>query len=177
MSMFVRLIAGAGVACAALGQVQADEADDRAAILRVLQKTFDAVASGDPDDWRPLLTKEARTLSFAPGPDAPDGALLMRERSLAKRLEPMTPPRDRYFERWLGEPTVMIRGPIAVVWGEYDFWLNGAFRHCGVDTVNLAKVDGVWKIAHLMYTVEFEACATADDPPPEGATRVTGGRL
>lgn len=29
----------------------------------------------------------------------------------------------------------MIRGPIAVVWGEYEFFVNGQRNHCGVDSV------------------------------------------
>jgi hypothetical protein len=149
----------------------ADDAAERAAVLALLDRTFDAIAANDPDMWRPLLTEEARNLSFRPDPEGPEGALIMRERADRDSLAAMTPGETRYFERWLGEPTVLIRGPIAVVWGEYDFWIDGKFSHCGVDTVNLAKIDGAWKIAHFMWTVEPEGCATAADAPPPGAGR------
>jgi hypothetical protein len=52
----------------------------------------------------------------------------------------------------------MIRGPIAVVWGEYEFWIDGKFSHCGVDSADLVKVDGDWKIANWMWTVERNDC-------------------
>jgi hypothetical protein len=67
---------------------------------------------------------------------------------------------DKLVERWTGDPTVMIRGPIAVVWGEYEFMINGYFSHCGVDSIDLVKVDGDWKIANWMWTVEKKGCPT-----------------
>jgi len=54
----------------------------------------------------------------------------------------------------------MIRGPIAVAWGEYEFLINGTFSHCGVDSIDLVKVDGVWKLANWMWTVEKVGCPT-----------------
>lgn len=140
-----------------------DQAADRAAILAVIDKAFAAVASGDPDHWRPLLTDQARSLDFLIEPDC---AASPRERSYRDFLSTLKPDDRRLFERWLGEPTVLIRGPIAVVWGEYDFWIDGKFSHCGVDTVNLGKFDGEWKIAHFMWTVEREGCASAADRYP-----------
>jgi hypothetical protein len=44
---------------------------------------------------------------------------------------------------------VLIRGPIAVVWGEYEFWTDGQFSHCGVDSVDFVKIDGTWKVANF----------------------------
>lgn len=143
-----------------------DIVEERAAILAVLDKAFAAVASRDPDDWRPLLLDEARSLSFRIDPDGPQGALVMRERSFEDFISGMKPGEGRYRERWLGEPGVLIRGSIAAVWGEYDFWIDGAFSHCGVDSVNLAKVDGEWKIAHFMWTVETDGCASAGHDYP-----------
>ena len=32
-----------------------------------------------------------------------------------------------YAERWTSDPTVMIRGPIAVVWGEYELLIDREF--------------------------------------------------
>jgi len=144
-----------------------DQASDRSAILAVIDNAFAAVASGDPEDWRPLLTDQARSLDFL---IEPDGTASPRERSFRDFLATLKPGDRRLFERWLGQPTVLIRGPIAVVWGEYDFWIDGKFSHCGVDTVNLGKFDGEWKIAHFMWTVEREGCASAADRYPGSVT-------
>lgn len=137
----------------------AQEAKERKAVLAVMERAFDAVAADDPAAWRPLLTENAYNLSFRPDRANPDGSWLMRERSYKDTLSRMSPgDGPRYEERWHGEPTVLVHGQIAVVWGHYAFWLDGELAHCGVDTVNLAKIDGHWKIAHFMWTVEPDSC-------------------
>ena len=136
-------------------------ADDKAAeetkILEFMQHTFDVIASGDPEQWQAILTDKAHNLSFS-GVNLPLGEWRMRERAYKDRLVQMEGTPTGYLERWIGEPTVLIRGPIAVVWGEYEFWSDGEFSHCGVDTVNLAKIEGKWKIAHFMWTAEPDGC-------------------
>jgi len=48
----------------------------------------------------------------------------------------------------------------AAIWGDYDFWIDDEFSHCGGTSVTLAKVDGTWMIANWMWTVEKESCPT-----------------
>jgi hypothetical protein len=134
-----------------------DKAAEKARILAFMQHTFNVIASGDPEQWQAILTEKAHNLSFS-GVNLPQGEWRMRERAYKDRLAQLDGMPTDYLERWIGEPTVLIRGPIAVVWGEYEFWIDGEFSHCGVDTVNLAKIDGTWKIAHFMYTAEPEGC-------------------
>ena len=62
--------------------------------------------------------------------------------------------RERYWS-----PTVMIRGAMALVWAPYEFRIDGATSHCGVDVFSFSKIDGVWKVSNSMWTVEPEACA------------------
>jgi len=55
---------------------------------------------------------------------------------------------------------------LAVVWTPYEFWLDGKRSHCGIDTFNLVKVDGNWRVANAMWTIEPEGCASLDPPAP-----------
>jgi hypothetical protein len=151
--------------CLAQGAA-ADDAGERAAIIALMDKAFAAVATDDPEDWRRLITEDAREISFRPHPDGPEGAFLMRNNATVDTFDAMRPGESDYFERWLGTPEVLIRGPIAMVWGDYDFWIDGKFSHCGVDAVSVAKVDGEWRIAHWMWTVERSGCASANDSFP-----------
>lgn len=61
-------------------------------------------------------------------------------------------------------PKVMRRGPIAVVWAPYEFQVNGKTTHCGIDVFDMVKVEGTWKIAHLMWTQEPNGCAELKAP-------------
>lgn len=135
---------------------------DREAILAVMEKAFAAVSSRNPDDWRAILLAEGTTLSFRALPDGPSDALdLMRISNNEDFIAALEPDGHEYAERWTEEPTILIRGPIAVIWGEYEFWIDREFSHCGVDSADLVKVDGEWKVANFMWTVEREDCPTA----------------
>jgi hypothetical protein len=134
---------------------------DREAILSVMEKAFEAVHSNNPDDWRAIQLAEGTSLSFRPGPDGRSEPPDMKISSNEEFLTNLKPDGHDYVERWTGEPTILVRGPIAVIWGEYEFWIDGEFSHCGVDSVDLVKVGGEWKIANFMWTVEKEGCPTA----------------
>ena len=139
------------------------QADDREMILGVMDEAFAAVNSNNPDDWRAIQLAEGTSLSFRPAPSGRPDELEMRISSNEEFLADLKPDGHDYIERWTGEPTILVRGPIAVVWGEYEFWIDGEFSHCGVDSVDLVKVEGEWKIANFTWTVEKEDCPTAPD--------------
>ncbi len=137
------------------------QADDREAILAVMEKAFAAVQSNNPDDWRAIQLAEGTSLSFRPDPEGEPDELEMQIWNNEGFLTDLKPDGNDYVERWTGEPTVLVRGPIAVIWGEYEFWIDGEFSHCGVDSVDLVKVEEEWKIANFVWTVEKESCPTA----------------
>ena len=122
-----------------------------------MQHMFDVIASGNPKQWQSVLIDKANNLCFS-GVSLPHGEWRMRERSYINQFVQMDGTPTGYLQRWIGQPPVLIRGPIAVVWGEYEFWINGEFSRCGVDTVNLVNIEGNWKIAHFMWTAEHDGC-------------------
>ena len=134
--------------------------EDRQAVLDLMQLGFDALASGDPDDMRAIQLAEGTSLSLRPMKDGAPGALEMRISTNEVLAAAGAGDPRKYLERWIGEPTVLIRGPIAVVWGEYEFYVDGVRAHCGVDSADLVKFDGEWKIANWMWTVEPDGCPT-----------------
>ena len=160
-----KYLACCSTACCLLlivGSVNADE-DEREAILAVMDKAFAAVQSQDPDDWRAIQLAEGTTLSFRAHPSGTSGKFEMRISNNEEANFNLTHDGHEYAERWTADPTVLIRGPIAVVWGEYEFRIDGEFSHCGVDSADVVKVDGQWKIANFTWTVEKEGCPTAPD--------------
>jgi len=61
--------------------------------------------------------------------------------------------------------TVLVHGPIAVVWAPYDFHLSGSFTHCGYDSISLLKTVVGWKITYISDTRETEGCLNPLGPP------------
>ena len=58
----------------------------------------------------------------------------------------------------LFDTQVQVDGDIASVWTGYNFWLDGRLRHCGVDSIELIRIGGAWKITQLADTQRTEGC-------------------
>lgn len=62
------------------------------------------------------------------------------------------------FREVLFDYKIRIDGPMANAWTPYEFWINEQFSHCGVNSFQLAKLDGQWKIIYLIDTRRTEDC-------------------
>jgi len=54
--------------------------------------------------------------------------------------------------------TIKIDGPLAVVWTPYNFYHNGKFSHCGVNSFHLVRFNNFWKIQYLIDTRRRQGC-------------------
>ena len=72
----------------------------------------------------------------------------------ARRIGAM---QDAIVER-MWEPTVLVHGPLAVVWAPYDIHRNREFVHCGIDAFTLLRSPTGWKVATVSYTAEPTGC-------------------
>lgn len=67
------------------------------------------------------------------------------------------------FEEKIMYYSIRIDGPMANAWTPYEFWLNNEFHHCGVNSFQLFKDAGTWKIIYLIDTRRKEGCARQTD--------------
>jgi Domain of unknown function (DUF4440) len=56
--------------------------------------------------------------------------------------------------------TVKVDGPLAIAWTPYNFFYNGQFSHCGVNSFQLVRINGDWKIQYIIDTRRKAGCAT-----------------
>lgn len=56
--------------------------------------------------------------------------------------------------------TVKVDGPLAVAWTPYQFFYKGQFSHCGVNSFQLVRFNGEWKIQYLIDTRRRQGCKT-----------------
>jgi hypothetical protein len=131
------------------------------AVLTAVQRFFDTMTARDSAGSRAVLDSEGDFVSVRWNAD---GEAVVRRAPNAEYLANMPKATDKYLER-MWDAEVRIHGPIATVWTPYDFHVNGAFSHCGIDAFHLRKSDADWIIASGTYTVERTGCA----PSPLGA--------
>ncbi len=53
---------------------------------------------------------------------------------------------------------VHVDGHLASVWTPYKFYYKGNFLHCGVNSFQLVKLGGEWKIQYLIDTRRKDGC-------------------
>ena len=54
---------------------------------------------------------------------------------------------------------VKVDGPLAIAWTPYRFYYKGQFSHCGVNSFQLVRLNGEWKIQYLIDTRRKEGCS------------------
>jgi flagellar biosynthesis regulator FlbT len=53
---------------------------------------------------------------------------------------------------------IKIDESLAIVWAPYKFYYKGNFNHCGVNSFQLVKLNGEWKIQYLIDTRHKNNC-------------------
>jgi hypothetical protein len=66
-------------------------------------------------------------------------------------------PKDSADER-ITFDVVKTDGPLAIVWTPYQFYYAGVFHHCGVNSFQLVRINGSWKIQYLIDTRKRVGC-------------------
>ena len=125
--------------------------EDEAQVLATVQRFFDSMTAKDTAAARQVLVMDATYFSVREG----DEGTIMRGSTNREYVERLNTTADDLQER-ISDPQVMVHEGIAVVWTPYEFHVNGKFSHCGVDAFSLVRIDGRWKIAGIVYTVERE---------------------
>lgn len=124
--------------------------DDEAKILAVIDQMFEGLRNRDADAWRRLMHEDGQWFiqRRADGDDWHTESTSTIERIMALSAESATV--DEAYE----SPIIMIHGTIATFWAPFKARVDGALVQCGVNSFQLVKQDGNWKIANIMYTAE-----------------------
>jgi hypothetical protein len=132
---------------------QAQQSPEAAAVMAVVTRVFDGMKEADSAKVRTAFAPGARfvTIGTRANPDtityqAVDGWLAGIAGS------------NKAWEEKVKNVRILVDGNIAVAWMDYTFHLNGALRHCGVDSFDFAKVKGEWKITQLGDTRRMTGC-------------------
>ena len=149
MTRLVLLIIAVLVAAVAPARAQSTGSPEEDEILAVIDSFMHAISTND--DKALAALRLDGTLTTVASPAADGSTRITRRGPSVDGISPGM--RERYWD-----PTVLVRRSIAIVWAPYEFWRDGKTTHCGVDVFDLVKEAGAWRIAHVMYTVEADAC-------------------
>lgn len=139
-------------ACASVQSTPAP-APDEAAILAVIDSFFLALAAGDAEAIQSLAGEQTVTVAIRPGEAQAPRYGSLDELAQRFRDGAATPVVEPYWR-----PTVLQRKDLAVVWAPYEVSAGGKLIHCGIDSFQLSRRVGGWRIDAVSFTMEPEAC-------------------
>lgn len=141
------------------GMVAQEPTEAEAGVIAAVNAVFEGMAKGDTDALSALMMDESQLLAMGPrGPQWRSGD------SFASGFEGREEP---VIER-MWNPAVMIDGPMAMLWAPYDVYVGERWIHCGTDVFQLARVEGVWKVAFIGYTAtQPPDCKPHPEGPPK----------
>jgi hypothetical protein len=132
---------------------QAQTAED--SIKAAVNKLFTGMKNSDPAMIRASFTDSAVLQTIA---RTKEGVTYVRNESVANFAQSIsTIPKNAADERITFE-TIRIDGPLAIAWTPYNFYFDGKFSHCGVNSFQLVRINGEWKIQYLIDTRRKAGC-------------------
>lgn len=134
-------------------QVNAQTVEEE--IQSVIETLFDGMRAGDSTMVASAFTRDAVMQTVAKNQQ---GNVIKIEGNLAQFLNAVGTPHDQVWDEKIGGYEIKIDGDLASVWTPYQFYLGERFSHCGVNSFQLARLDGEWKIIYIVDTRRRTNC-------------------
>jgi hypothetical protein len=124
-------------------------------VKKTVNLLFEAMKNSDPSTLKKAFSDSAILQSIGRNKE---GKTIIRNERIEGFAESVgKAPKGALDERIQFE-TIKIDGPLAIVWTPYKFYYDGKFSHCGVNSFQLVRVGGDWKIQYLIDTRRRENC-------------------
>ncbi|NIM13542.1 MAG: hypothetical protein GTO45_15625 [Candidatus Aminicenantes bacterium] len=129
-------------------------ADERAKkkIVSVVQRFLDMLATRDVSKADEILMSKGLSASWR----QKEGKEVVKINSF-KELTESLPGETSKFKEVMTDPKVLIHKGIGILRTGYKFYIDGKFSHEGVDIFSLIRTSRGWRIAGLVYTVDYGA--------------------
>lgn len=135
----------------------AQETDARgpeAAVLDVVTRLFDGMREKDEALLRAVFHDEAR-LHTAGADD--EGRPRVTSGDIESFIVGVLRA-EAHLDEVTFDEVVLVDGNLATAWTPYNLFVDGEFRHCGVDAFTLVRTADGWKILQLVDTRTRTAC-------------------
>ncbi len=124
-------------------------------VKKVIESLFDGMRTKNPAQIAAVFSENAsmETIAMtAEGPKVNAGSVA----DFVKRIG--TTPAETQLDERILDYQIKIDGPMATAWTPYEFYLNGNFSHCGVNSFQLVKFAEGWKVVYIIDTRRKEPC-------------------
>jgi len=137
--------------CSLRGNAQSTEDSVKASVNKLFEgmKNADAALINDAFSDSAIL----QTIS-----QNKDGRLVIKNEPVKQFAEFVSKQKKGAADERISFETIKIDGPLAIAWTPYKFYFDGKFSHCGVNSIQLVRINGQWKIQYLIDTRRRQGC-------------------
>ena len=144
--------------------------DDAKAALGVVNTMFDEMANHNPAAIAALWTKDSNLAAVITRKDGKKQTVAFNGEAFSKNFAE----KRGEIKEEMYAPKVEVDGDLALVYGRYVFFSDGKLSHCGLNAFHLIRIDGVWKIANAVSSIDAGGCNEKEKsikPPPVPAAK------
>ena len=128
---------------------------DEEAIKRTINTLFDGMRKTDTSLIRDAFTDAPFLQTVLKNKE---GKTVLLTEPLDSFMASIAKPRKEILDERIVLEVIKIDGELASVWTPYKFYVGEKFSHCGVDSFQLVKINGKWKIQYLVDTRRRQGC-------------------
>ena len=133
------------------GRAQTAEDSIKAAVNAL----FTAMRTADGDGLRSIFSDNATLQTITRDRE---GKVRVATENLTELIEFVKGLKKDSADERVKFEAIRIDGPLAAAWTPYQFYHNGKFSHCGVNSFQLVRLDGTWKIQYIIDTRRRTGC-------------------
>ena len=135
------------------GNLKAQTAED--SVKAVINQLFAAMKGVDAVMLKETFADSAALQTIR---RRPDGAFFVQNEKVSDFAEQIGKAKKDSLDEQITFESIKIDGPLASVWTPYKFYYAGKFSHCGVNSFQLVRINGRWKIQFLIDTRRRQGC-------------------
>ncbi len=125
------------------------------AVKKTISNLFEGMKTTDTVLMRSAFSTTAIMQTIAKNKE---GKVLIRTDAVDGFIASVGKPHKEIYDERIIFEVVKIDGDLAIVWTPYQFYLDDKFLHCGVNSFQLVKLNGEWKIQYIIDTRRKENC-------------------
>lgn len=131
------------------------ESNEKEQIKATVETMFEGMRKGDSTMVHSVFSDEVRMFSSF---TTLEGEEMLRPGSLTHFLHAVGTPHDQVWDERIWDLKIEVDDNLAHAWMNYAFYAGESFSHCGVNAMQLVKMNGQWKIVHLIDTRRKTNC-------------------
>ncbi|MBX9891891.1 MAG: nuclear transport factor 2 family protein [Chitinophagaceae bacterium] len=124
-------------------------------VKQVVNQLFTAMKTADAQLLQQCFADSAVLQTIATNKE---GKTIVRNESVAAFAASISKAPVGALDERIEFDMVKTDAALAIVWTPYQFYLNGNFSHCGVNSFQLVRFNGQWKIQYLIDTRRRTGC-------------------